>query len=345
MPKVVVTAKCKDLRSLFFLAAVAVLASGCSGSSGLPSPSNPVTAARSQLAPRAEFLYVGGSVLSQYAIGGSKPLHSAPATLSPFGVLALDVHDRLVTGGVSGVTLFDAKSLRQLATGPGSYITSVTTDPRGYIYVANCGGAIEVLPPDAKTVLRSIKVFWSTCVVGFDRDRLYANDGAVLRVYALEKTPGRVRLLRTITKGITGASALAFGPSGEFYVANANGHGGQISVYARNASSPKLIITDGVDGPQALAVDSHGTLYVANDPPPAPRKGWVSVYAAGSSTPLRSIKRGIDTPYSLATDSSDNLYVLDYYAEDVTVYSQQGANRIQTIRDGLKFPISLIVGF
>jgi len=334
-------------RSLTVLAIIAGMASGCSGNSGnsgLPSPANAVTAEKNQLPPRAEFLYVGGAVLSQYAIGGSKPLHSAPATSSPFGALALDAHDRLVTGGVSGVSLFDAKSLAQIATGPGTYVQSVTTDPRGYIYDADCGGAIEVLPPDAKSVLRTIKVYWSTCVVGFDRDRLYANDGPVLRVYELEKRPGQVRLLRTIHKGITGAVALAFGPSGDLYVANANGQGGLISVYARNASSPELTITDGVDGPQALAVDSRGTLYVANDPPPAPRKGWVSVYAAGSSTPLRRIKQGIDTPYALATDSSNDLYVLNFYGEDVKVYGDQGATQIMTIRDGLKFPISLIVG-
>jgi DNA-binding beta-propeller fold protein YncE len=296
-----------------------------------------------------EFLYVAGSVLSQYALGSSKPLHTAPPNLSPYDVLALDAHGRLVTGGVSAVTVFDAQSLNRVGSGTGTYVSSVAPDPRGYVYWANCGGGIVVLSPNAKRIEHVIrKDIAGTCLVAFDPEgHLYATDDGVIRVYALDEKPGRVRLLRSFSAD---AFALTFGSSGDLYIANATSHGADILVFAPNASSPKLTITDGIDHPEALAVDSKGTLYVANEPvtchgtDPCHPYGWVSVYAAGSSTPLRRITKGINGPQSLATDSSGNLYVLNYYGENVRVYSRQGTKMILTIRDGLKFPNSLVVG-
>jgi hypothetical protein len=112
-----------------------------------------------------------------------------------------------------------------------------------------------------------------------------------------------------ITEGLSSPQRLFVDTSRNLYVTN-NGYGqspyGDITIYARGATSPKLTITDGVDNPTGLTVDAAGTVYCANVTFPA----TITEYPAGESSPSLTIPLGSDNlPEYLATDASDNLYV------------------------------------
>ncbi len=299
------------------------------------------------------FLYVGGGngsgVLSQYALGDSQPLHSIVEG-GNLDRLAVDHAGRLIAiHAVSGLSVFDGQNLDLLKNSEATYPTSVAIDRNDNIYVANCGGSIEVLYPGARKRAGWIGAQYGACIVAVSphNDVYVVNGYGLIEVYRPQEKPGSVKFLRRIKKGLIDPDALAFSRSGDLYVSNYPLYGGlgTITVYAPNGTSPKRTLTDGINLPRALTIDSRETLYVANDPQSWNRTdGWVAVYGPTGNAPIRRIKKGINAPVAVATDSRDNLYVANIYDDDVTVYASQGSKPIRTIRHGVSDPYTLVVG-
>ncbi|HEY2475644.1 MAG TPA: hypothetical protein VGI19_12715 [Candidatus Cybelea sp.] len=339
----------------FFAAACcsATLLGGC-GDTAIPAATSP-SASSIFAQPRRDtsgmYLYVAGASLRQYAPGNSQPIHTAlPKYGDFFGALTTDHAGRvIVVDSVSGVDIFDGQSLSLLKTVGASYPQSVAVDRYNDIYIANCGGAVDVYSSGGKKKLRGIGSGYGGCFVAADkRGDIYLTNGyGRVEVYAVEK-PGSVTLLRTITKGVTNPDSFAFGPNGDVYILNYqlySGSGnGSVSVYPAGSTSPKLTIERGIDLPFAIAVDSNGMLYVGNDPETWHRRdGWVSVYAPGSHKVMRRIRTGVNAPLALTTDSADNVYVGNAYGNDVTVHNASG-KLIERMTGGVQDPATLAIG-
>lgn len=124
-------------------------------------------------------------------------------------------------------------------------------------------------------------------------------------IFSLGKNP---KQKGQISDGLSSPQRIFVDKSQNLYVSN-NGFGyytyGDIAIYARGATSPKLTITDGVDNPTGLTVDAAGTVYCANVTFP----GTITEYKAGKTSPSLTIPLGSsDAAEYLAIDSSDNLY-------------------------------------
>ena len=311
--------------------------------------------ARSATGATAAFLYVGGGngegVLSQYVLGVSTPLH----TITQGGNIAQAALDRagriIAIHAVYGITAYNARTLGVLRTSDATYPSSVAIDRKNNVYVANCGGAVEVLYPGADKRAGWIKARYGACSVGVNRDGdVYVVDGNRIEIYKPQEKPGSVKLLRTIDKGLQGPGGMAFDRMGYLYVLNYTGGGGSggrnyVAVYPPNASTPSEKLTNGIDIPTALVVSSHDTLYVANRQSSwRGRDGWISLYGSNEQQPIARIKAGINNPTALAIDRGDNLYVANLYANDVTVYARGGSTPIRHIRNGVEDPNALTVG-
>jgi sugar lactone lactonase YvrE len=322
---------------------VMLAACGGSGTSAVPQA----------LAPQqiqGPFLYVGGAdpdgdgILSQYRLGDSTPTHTITVRGFVAG-MALDHAGRLIAiQGIEATSAYAARTLKLLKTVYATYPSSVTVDRNNYIYVANCGGNIEVLYPGARKTAGWIHVVYGACVVVVGPDgNLYVIDGNQIEVDQPQAKPGSVKRVRTIQKGLNGPFALAFGPSGTLYVLNYPGTGYRryVLAYPPSTDSPNRKIEDGISNPTALAVDSHETLYVANG---EYSKGWVSIYGPTGENPIGRIEKGVNAPSALTIDSNDNLYVGNFYRSDVTVYAPNGKEPIRRIRQGVEGPGSLVIG-
>ncbi|HET6276003.1 MAG TPA: hypothetical protein VFE16_08765 [Candidatus Cybelea sp.] len=90
---------------------------------------------------------------------------------------------------------------------------------------------------------------------------------------------------RTITQGIKTPNGIATDLSGNLYVANYLAN--TVTVYAKNASSPKLTISQGLNGPWDVKVDGFGTVYVSNTPLSG-ATNYIAIYQAGSGSPSNS---------------------------------------------------------
>ncbi len=166
---------------------------------------------------------------------------------------------------------------------------------------------------------------------------LYVGDSGTVTVYPA----GSTTPLRTITKGIFNASALAFDPSGNLYVLNVDlvGTKGTVTVYAAGTNKLLRTIAEGLNDPQAIAMTKSGNLLVAN-------RYSVTVYAPGSTKPLRTISDGVAFPIALALGSSGTLYVLNNTSDtnpDVAVYAPGGNKPIKTFSDGIYDPVAMLL--
>jgi DNA-binding beta-propeller fold protein YncE len=270
---------------------------------------------------KGPFLYVGGRRLSQYALNGSKPLHSVKMRWPTFA-LALDSFGNLFAANgnpsYGAVNAYEAQNLNLERTIYTIYPLALAVDRLGYLYVANCGDGIEVYAPGGTTLVSVIKRrVRSACALAFDSSgKLFVVNGGSVTMYAATKTPGRMKYVGRIAAGIRLPRVLAFAPSGNLFVANcrscAHNLGRErdfVSVYAPGSSTLLYKITDGIWDPQAIAIDSTGRLYVASVPltQKGRQPGWVSVYTPGGTKLLRKITRGIDEPWALAIDPSDRL--------------------------------------
>jgi|HubBroStandDraft_4_1064222.scaffolds.fasta_scaffold00015_61 hypothetical protein len=87
---------------------------------------------------------------------------------------------------------------------------------------------------------------------------------------------------RTITQGVSGPNGLATDLSGNLYVANYINN--TVTVYAKNASSPKMTLSNGLNGPWDVKVDGFGNVYVSNTPLSG-ATNYIVEFPAGSSSP------------------------------------------------------------
>jgi hypothetical protein len=292
------------------------------------------------------FLYVAGGKVSMYALQSSEPLHS----ISGYGGtrIALDRHGDLCesNGNPSYQQIFEfnARTLKLKRTLDGQgWFQALVSDRSGYLY-ASTGGNLFVYAPGCTLSVSSI----GGCASGalplvFDQSgNLYAGNYHAVCIYAPTKKPGEMKFVRAIRQGVNGPIALAIGPSGELFVANANDS--SISLIASGGSKPTRRITKGLDFPWNLAVDSKGRLYVGNRPYSPPLSpGWVSVYASGGMRPIREVMYGkAVAPTSLAIDPSDNLYVA--VNNRVDVYSPGAVKLLRRITKGVLAPYALLIG-
>lgn len=301
------------------------------------------------------FLYVGGSILSKYALDGSEPLRTIKLNNVVQAALALGSDGNLYEANgnpsYAQILVVDARSLklrRAVDFGP---ITSLVIDRFGYLYTANGGFGIYVYAPGATRLVHIIRRgAGSAFPLAFDRSgRLYAGNvnARSVSVYAPTKVPGHMKFVRSIHEGVDNPNGLALGPSGDLFVASwPYPQRGFVSVYAPGGASPVRKITSGIDTPWALRVNSAGWLYVANRPfargHPAP--GWVSVYAPGGTQPIRKITRGIHTPVALALSFEDVYVGNTGGGGSVTVYSGNGTKLLRTITEGAQSPEALVIG-
>jgi sugar lactone lactonase YvrE len=303
-------------------------------------------------ADRGAFLFVAGFKVSQYALGGSDPLRTVRGSSAYAGSMTLDSLGNLfvLAGSDSGDEILPYRA-RDLKREPVIYTAgggSIVADSKGNLYVAGLG--ILVYPPGYQRPLYQIrrKARISEALAIDPSGDLYSDSVDYISTYAPTGRDGRMKWLRSFRDGVHDSDALAFGPSGELFVANRGDvyerrpHA-DVAIYAPGATQPSQMITAGIEAPIKLAVDSKGRLYVACEPTEHHR-GWVSVYAPGGTQPLRKITNGVDGPSDLAVDPSDNLYVANFGAHSVTVYSPGGAKLLRTIRKGLDEPTTMVIG-
>jgi sugar lactone lactonase YvrE len=156
------------------------------------------------------------------------------------------------------------------------------------------------------------------------------------------------KLHRTISRGLSGPSDLAFDRAGNLYVANEgcpsidcypNQKPSTVTVYAPGSESVRRTITAGLTLPTALAFDGFGNLYVANN-----GGNTVTVYAPRSKNVLRTISQGVQFPTALAFDNKGNLYVANQGNNGfntITVYAPGKTTVMRTISHGIFFPVAL----
>ncbi|MFY9720522.1 MAG: hypothetical protein WAK16_12855 [Candidatus Cybelea sp.] len=289
---------------------------------------------------------MAGFKLSQYALGSSEPLRTVKGpnfygisiALDPLGNLSV-----LFGNGSGGeILVYRARNLEreyEIFSAPG--FGSIAADSKGNIYDVYGGPGIAVYAPGGKYPLYKIRRnARAPFAVAFDPSGdLYSDGVERVSVFSPTGSDGRMKWVRSFRNGVEDSYTLAFGPTGELYVANSS-RWPSVRVYAPGASEPSLTITEGIEAPVKLVLDSKGRLYVACRPLLHP--GWVSVYASGGAQPIRKIKDGVDYPSDLAIDPSDNLYVAN--AGSVTVYGPGGAPLLRTITKGIKGAASLLIG-
>jgi len=153
------------------------------------------------------------------------------------------------------------------------------------------------------------------------------------------------RLRRTISRGLSLPTDLAFDGAGNLYVANAGCPGpdcypnqkpSTVTAYAPGSEKVRRTITAGLNLPDALAFDGSGNLYAANN-----GGNTVTVYASGSKNVLRTISQGVQSPTALAFDRRGNLYVANQGNSTVTVYAPGKTTVTRTISQGIFFPVAL----
>jgi DNA-binding beta-propeller fold protein YncE len=290
-------------------------------------------------------LYVSNGLpphaVTVYAQAGSKP--SRIIRRGGGGTIVFDSSSNLYAsngafdrGRISVYAAGTTKLLRQIRNIANPYALAV--DGHGYLYVATLGAGVLVYGPGGTQIIHVIRKGAKGCsALGFDRaGNLYvANEwSGTVTVYAPGKTPGYPKLVHTI-EGLHHPLALAFGPSGNLFVASHE------SVYVFKAGSLALLRTiTGVTSAEAIAIDSIGRLYVSSDPftRQGYQPGWVTVYPAGGTKPLRKITQGIDVPRAVALDAGDNVYVANSFNSSVTVFSPGGTKLLRTITDGVVDP-------
>jgi hypothetical protein len=140
-------------RKLGVLAALLLLA-GCLS---MPSRSELVPSASAAPVPASAgknagpFLYVAGTSISRYALGGSKPIRSTPTPYNVQSSLALDSNRNLVcesNGNPSfgQLVAYDARTLKLVGSLNTYTLTSIVADQSGYVYGA-ASDIIEVFRP------------------------------------------------------------------------------------------------------------------------------------------------------------------------------------------------------
>ena len=266
-----------------------------------------------------------GNLAPSSTIGGSNT-----GLDQPLGV-ALDASSNIYVVGGGGVTVYPAGSNGNVA-------------PSSIIDGSNTG-----LDPEGIAVGASGKIYVTNDAGG-------EGGNGTVTVYPAGSN-GNLAPSSTIGGSNTGLNApagIALDASGNIYVANGFGLGGQngpyrATVYPAGSNgnvAPSSTIGDSntyLYTPSGIALDASGNIYVANAFDNA-----VTVYPAGSNAnvaPTSTIggpKTGLDTPVGIALDAGGNIYVANDGSaiggnDTVTVYPA-GSN-------GNVAPSSAIAGF
>ena len=335
----------------------AALLAACEGNGALPLRFSPSSAVRSQPQARApqvtrlpsraggQYLYVSNGLpphaVTVYARGSSKPIRIIKH--GGGGAIAFDSSGNLYVsnggfdnGQISVYAAGTPKLLRRIRNITDPY--ALVVDAQGYLYVGTFGAGVLVYRPGATQILHVIRNGAKGCsALAIDRaGNLYVANAwrGTVTVYAPGKTPGYPTLVHTI-KGVPRPIALAFGPSGDLFVASHK------SVHVFKAGSLELLRTiAGIKSADAIAIDSVGRLYVSSDPftRQGYQPGWVTVYPPGGTKPIRKVAGGIDVPRAVVVDSSDSVYVASRFNDSVPVYSPGATKLLRTITDGVADP-------
>ena len=145
---------------------------------------------------------------------------------------------------------------------------------------------------------------------------------------------GVQRPAATYSASGTGATALAFDPSGNLYVADS--YKAMVEKFAPGSSTPSATYSAGLSGPVALALDSSGNLYVANYV-----GNTVEKFAPGSTTASATYSTGLSGPGRLAFDSSGNLYVANLGNNTVEKFAPGSTTAAASYSAGVNGPDAL----
>jgi len=243
-----------------------------------------------------------------YAPNSGAALLSIPLTANAFDLMVdgskhLYVLFAQGSMGDPGVTEFQAGGAAVLRSISVSNPEAFALDGDGRLYVASestlhaDAATIGIYRAGETTPARTIEQRNASMVraIATDASRLYVvssnGDAGSISVYTLDG----LALVRTVKAGLRAPFALAFGPHGEPYVADAGGAG---SVRVYSAGAARLLRAIAVK-PDSIAVDRFGDLAVAAN------GGPVFFYSPGSGTPARTIAGS----GRVAFDPSGNLYV------------------------------------
>ena len=193
------------------------------------------------------------------------------------------------------------------------------------LYVGNITDDVTVYAPGSAKPLRTISTSAHALAVRSGNLYVAKANGVVLylRIYKNGKT-----LIRIIKKGLRGPVAMAFGSSGNLFVANISGS--NVTAYAPSSGTLLRTISNGVDNSRALGFDASGDLYVGN-------QRSVTIYAPSMGRPLRTITF-VHELLSLALDTSGDLYVGTTH--DVLVYAKIGTKLLRSVPAGFAYALA-----
>jgi hypothetical protein len=142
------------------------------------------------------------------------------------------------------------------------------------------------------------------------------NENNRVLVYNPASTTQNPPATRTITQGVVGPNGLATDLSGNLYVANYNNN--TVTVYGKNASSPKMTLSSGLNGPWDVKVDGFGNVYVSNTPLSG-ATNYIVEFPAGSSSPSttwsapqRNMEISGFTLLNATQQGQTSIYALEY---------------------------------
>lgn len=179
---------------------------------------------------------------------------------------------------------------RSLRTVTGVAIAAILSQP-----LAGCSGASSSLPAAAPVSPSSVHLDVPAAVNAKGSAAQRVNpDGGGQQLFVSDNENNRVLVFnaasttqnppatRTITQGVVGPNGLATDLSGNLYVANYINN--TVTVYGKNASSPKMTLSRGLNGPWDVKVDGFGNVYVSNTPLSG-ATNYIVEFPAGSSSP------------------------------------------------------------
>jgi hypothetical protein len=266
-------------------------------------------------------LYVtntNGNNVIEFAAGKTTVLKTlTEAIASPFA-LAFDPSGNLyvlnygATGGPN-VTVYSASGskLRVITKGI-SDPAALALDSHGNLYVANRGtNDVTVYDGGGKALSQTINTGYPNNVSVDRSDDLYvvACGKKCIDARIIEYSPGGKAILRTITKELRDARAVALDSKGNLFAAQADAGDVKtpcrVPAYAPGKTQPYETITDAVHGSTGVAFDASDQLYVLNsiNHCSGSRNGDVTVYPAGKTTYIHKFTKPIVYPSAMIIGS------------------------------------------